>query len=45
MTVDGVCEMDVIHEINEENNTWGALKVNYTNRGFLINAKKVYMME
>ena len=40
MAVDGGCERDVVHRMNEGYRAWGALKSVISNRGLGINAKK-----
>ena len=40
MTVDGVCEVDVVHRMNEGYKAWGALKSVLSNREVGINVKK-----
>ena len=38
--VDGGCERDMLHKMNEGYRAWGALKSVLSNRGFPIKAKK-----
>ena len=40
VAVDGGCERDVVHRMNEGYRAWGALKSVLSNRGFGINSKK-----
>ena len=40
MAADGRCEREVVHRINEEYRTWGALKSVLRHRGLGIKAKK-----
>ena len=38
--IDGGCERDVVHRMNEGYRAWGELKIVLNNRGLGINAKK-----
>ena len=40
VAVDGGCERDVVHRMNDGYRTWGALKGVLNNRGLGIKAKK-----
>ena len=40
VAVDGGCERDVVHRMNEGYRTWGALKIVLSNRGLGIKTKK-----
>ena len=40
VAVDGVCERDVVHRMNEGYRSWGSLKSVLSNRGLGIKAKK-----
>ena len=40
VATDGGCERDVVHRMNEEYRSWGALKSVLSNRGLGIKAKK-----
>ena len=40
VAVDGGCERDVVHRMNEGHRAWGALKSVLTNRGLGIKAKE-----
>ena len=40
VAVDGGCEMDVVHRMNEGYRAWGELKSVLSNRGLVVEAKK-----
>ena len=44
VAVDGGCEMDMVHRMNEGYKAWGVLKSVLSRRGLRINAKKCLRM-